>query len=53
MFLIPICGSKTLRARLPRRVAAVCAGGVLAMAFVLVNACGYGFYRKRRAAKAS
>jgi amino acid transporter len=79
MFLIPICGSKTLRARLPRWVATVCAGGVLAMAFVLVmnaypfvdvqspaafaakivgtvvlvNACGYGFYRNRRAAKAS
>lgn len=74
MFLIPICGSKTLRARLPRWVAGVCAGGVLAMAFVLVmnaypfvdvkspaqfaakiigtvilvNACGYGFYRSRR-----
>jgi amino acid transporter len=76
MFLIPICGAKSLRRRLPRWVAWVCAGGVAAIAFVLVmnacpfvevqspaafaakiigtvvlvNACGYGFYRNRRAA---
>jgi amino acid transporter len=36
MFLIPICGSKTLRGRLPRWVAVVCGGGVLTMGFVLV-----------------
>jgi amino acid transporter len=73
MFLIPICGARTLRERLPRWVAVVCAGGVAAILFVivlnaypfvdvrspgefaakivgttlLVNACGYGFYRAR------
>ena len=75
MFLIPICGAKSLRERLPRWVAVVCAGGVGAILFVivlnaypfvdvrspgefaakivgttlLVNVCGYGFYRMRRA----
>ncbi len=74
MFLIPICGAKPLRNRLPRWVALVCAGGVAAILFVLalnaypfvdvqspgifaakiiftvllVNACGFGFYRARQ-----
>jgi len=73
MFLIPIIGAKSLREKLPRWVAVVCAGGVAAILFVivlnaypfvdvrspgvfaakivgttlLVNACGYGFYRAR------
>jgi amino acid transporter len=75
MFLIPICGYRGLRRRLPRWVAWVCAGGVLAIIFVLImnaypfvdvkspavfaakivatvvliNACGYAFYRNRHA----
>jgi amino acid transporter len=36
MFLIPICGERALRSRLPRWVAVVCAGGVAAIVFVLV-----------------
>jgi amino acid transporter len=36
MFLIPICGARALRVRLPRWVAAVCAGGVAAILFVIV-----------------
>ncbi len=36
MFLIPICGAKPLRERLPRWVAIVCGGGVLAVSFILV-----------------
>jgi glutamate:GABA antiporter len=74
MFLIPIGGAKAVRARLPRWVAPVCAGGVAAIIFILafnaypfvdvqspglfgakmigtvllVNACGYFFYRTRR-----
>ena len=36
MFLIPICGAKRLRERLPRWVTPVCAMGILAIVFVLV-----------------
>jgi amino acid transporter len=36
MFLIPICGAKTIRAALPPWIAAVCAIGIAAIAFVLV-----------------
>jgi amino acid transporter len=36
MFLIPICGARAVRDRLPRWVAFVCAGGVAAILFVLV-----------------
>jgi amino acid transporter len=36
MFLIPICGAKRVRERLPRWVAPVCAAGVAAIVFVLV-----------------
>jgi len=36
MFLIPICGARAVRDRLPRFVAFVCAGGVGAILFVLV-----------------
>ncbi len=75
MFLIPLCGAKSLRSRLPRWVAVVCASGVGAILFILVmnaypfldvrspgvfaakvlgtvllvNACGYAFYRSRGA----
>jgi hypothetical protein len=35
MFLIPICGAKFVRRRLPAWVGAVCAAGVLAILFVL------------------
>jgi amino acid transporter len=74
MFLIPIFGAASLRERLPRWVAVVCAGGVVAIVYVLVlnaypfvdvrspgvfaakivgtvllvNACGYLFYRGRQ-----
>jgi len=74
MFLIPICGARAVRERLPWWTAAACACGVVAIVFVLVlnaypfvdvqspgvfavkilgtfvlvNACGYGFYRVRR-----
>jgi amino acid transporter len=73
MFLIPICGARRVREKLPRWLAMVCAGGVAAILFVLamnaypfvdvqspgvfaakmvgtvlvVNVCGYGFYRAR------
>jgi len=36
MFLIPICGARAVRDRLPRWVAAICACGVVAILFVLV-----------------
>jgi amino acid transporter len=36
MFLIPICGARAVRDRLPRWVGFVCAGGVGAILFVLV-----------------
>ena len=36
MFLIPICGAKAVRERLPRWTAAACACGVVAILFVLV-----------------
>jgi amino acid transporter len=36
MFLIPICGVKAIRERLPRWGAAACACGVVAILFVLV-----------------
>ena len=36
MFLIPICGAKVVRERLPRWTAAACACGVVAILFVLV-----------------
>jgi amino acid transporter len=36
MFLIPICGARAVRCRLPRWVAFVCAFGVAAILFVLV-----------------
>ncbi len=36
MFLIPICGARTLRSRLPRWVAVVCAAGVGSIVFVLL-----------------
>jgi len=35
MFLIPICGAKRVRERLPGWVAIVCGGGVLAVLFIL------------------
>jgi amino acid transporter len=36
MFLIPICGAKSVRERLPSWVAPVCIGGVVAILFVLL-----------------
>jgi hypothetical protein len=36
MFLIPICGARALRARLPRWVAVICGFGVAAILFVIV-----------------
>lgn len=36
MFLIPICGARSVRSRLPRGVAVICALGVLAILFILV-----------------
>jgi hypothetical protein len=36
MFLIPICGTRSVRSLLPRGVAAVCAIGVLTILFILV-----------------
>ena len=36
MFLIPICGARAVRDKLPRWVAAICACGVVAILFVLV-----------------
>jgi amino acid transporter len=36
MFLIPLCGEKQVRGRLPRWVPVVCIAGVAAIAFVLV-----------------
>jgi amino acid transporter len=36
MFLIPICGARAVRERLPRWIAPVCACGVVAILFVLV-----------------
>jgi amino acid transporter len=36
MFLIPICGARSIREGLPRWVGLVCAGGVAAILFVLV-----------------
>jgi amino acid transporter len=36
MFLIPICGARSIRERLPHWVAVVCAGGVAAILFVLL-----------------
>jgi len=36
MFLIPVCGSRSVRLRLPRGVAVVCAIGVITMLFILV-----------------
>ena len=36
MFLIPICGARRVRERLPRWVMPVCAMGILAIVFVLV-----------------
>lgn len=39
MFLIPICGARTIRSRLPTRVTVICAIGVLTILFVVaVNA---------------
>jgi amino acid transporter len=35
MFLIPICGARQVREKLPRWVAVICAGGVAAILFVL------------------
>jgi glutamate:GABA antiporter len=35
MFLIPVCGARGVRSRLPRGVAAICAIGVLTILFVL------------------
>lgn len=35
MFLIPICGARVVRSRLPRGVAVVCAIGVLTILFIL------------------
>lgn len=36
MFLIPICGAKPVRERLPGWIAVVCGGGVLAVLFIIV-----------------
>lgn len=36
MFLIPICGARSIREKLPRWVGLVCTGGVAAIVFVLV-----------------
>jgi hypothetical protein len=36
MFLIPICGARAVRERLPRWIAAACACGVVAILFVLI-----------------
>jgi amino acid transporter len=35
MFLIPVCGARRVRSRLPRGVAAICALGVLTILFIL------------------
>ena len=36
MFLIPICGARAVRSRLPGWVAIVCGGGVAAILFILL-----------------
>lgn len=36
MFLIPVCGTRVIRSRLPRGVAVICSIGVLTILFILV-----------------